>query len=79
MIAVNKITRICVYFLTGLISFHILGSEALAAEDTVGWRPVFDLVMRWLNFGIIVFILVIRQKSGKELFIEPTGRGGSRN
>jgi len=54
-----KITaRICFFILVVFMSFNLLDSEALAADDTAGWRPVFDLVMRWLNFGIIVFILI---------------------
>ena len=32
--------------------------DALAAETTNGWRPIFDLVMRWVNFVIIAFVLV---------------------
>ena len=54
----ETILRICLLILSGLVGIHFLGSEALAAEETAGWRPVFDLVMRWLNFGIIVFVLV---------------------
>ncbi len=55
---VKTITRICLFVLAGMIGFHFLGTEALAADNSGNWRPVFDLVMRWLNFGIIVFILV---------------------
>jgi F-type H+-transporting ATPase subunit b len=35
----------------------LLGSAPAAAESG-GWRPVYDLVMLWLNFGILVFVLV---------------------
>jgi F-type H+-transporting ATPase subunit b len=31
--------------------------DALAAESTEDWRPLFDLIMRWLNFAIIAFVL----------------------
>jgi F-type H+-transporting ATPase subunit b len=47
----------------------MLGSEALAADETAGWRPVFDLVMRWLNFGIIVFIIVKYAKTPLKNFL----------
>ena len=30
--------------------------DALAAEATEGWRPIFDLIMRWLNFIIIAAV-----------------------
>ena len=29
-------------------------TEALGAETAVSWRPTYDLVMRWLNFGILI-------------------------
>ena len=38
----------------GLVSAH----TAWAAESAVaGWRPVYDLVMRWINFIILAFVL----------------------
>ena len=46
-------------YLTAVCVVVLLGStDALAAETTDGWRPTFDLVMRWLNFVIIAFVLV---------------------
>ena len=42
-----------------VITVLLLGStDALAAETTKNWRSTFDVVMRWLNFGIIAFVLV---------------------
>ena len=32
--------------------------DALAADGNSNWRPVFDVAMRWLNFAILVFIIV---------------------
>jgi len=29
---------------------------ANGADATTGWRPTYDLVMRWLNFGILVIL-----------------------
>jgi len=55
---VNKLAGICCFIFAVVIGIHLLGSEASAADNSGNWRPVFDLVMRWLNFGIIVFILV---------------------
>jgi F-type H+-transporting ATPase subunit b len=31
-------------------------TEALGAEATVSWRPTYDIVMRWLNFGILIVL-----------------------
>lgn len=36
----------------------ITGGHALAAGDTPPWRPTYDLAMRWINFAILVFLLV---------------------
>jgi F-type H+-transporting ATPase subunit b len=40
------------------MGLHFLGPEALATENASHWRPTYDLVLRWLNFGILVFLLV---------------------
>lgn len=29
-------------------------ADALGADAGSGWRPIYDVVMRWLNFGILV-------------------------
>ena len=58
MTGVKKLAGFCCFIFAVVIGIHLLGSEASAADDSGNWRPVFDLVMRWLNFGIIVFILV---------------------
>ncbi len=58
MKAVKKVAGICCFIFTLVIGIHLLGTEASAADNPDNWRPVFDLVMRWLNFGIIVFIIV---------------------
>jgi len=31
-------------------------ADALGADAASGWRPTYDLVMRWLNFGILVVL-----------------------
>ena len=31
-------------------------AEVLAAEASANWRPTYDMVMRWLNFGILVLL-----------------------
>ena len=58
MKAIKKIATNCYFILAVVISILLLGTEASAADNSNDWRPTFDLVMRWLNFGIIVFILV---------------------
>jgi len=37
---------------------HLSAFEALAADNSGGWRPIFDLAMRWVNFLILAFLLI---------------------
>lgn len=55
---VEKIFFFCGYIIPGLMGLHFFGPEAFAADITDSWRPVFDLVMRWVNFGILAFLLI---------------------
>jgi F-type H+-transporting ATPase subunit b len=57
MKCVNKIVLIFCYIIAGILSLHFLGHEAFAAEKASGWRPIYDLILRWINFGIIVFLV----------------------
>ncbi len=36
----------------------VLLGAAPAAAESGGWRPLYDVAMLWLNFGILVFVLV---------------------
>ena len=42
----------------GIIVLHLLGSDALAAENNGGWRSSYDIIMMWLNFTIMAVVLV---------------------
>ena len=44
--------------------------EALAAAEGAGWRPVFDLVMRWVNFLILVAVIVKFSRAPIKSFLE---------
>ena len=47
----------CCLLITSWIVFS--GPAEVLAADTPGeWRPVYDLIMMWLNFGILVFLLI---------------------
>jgi F-type H+-transporting ATPase subunit b len=52
-----KLPTICVGLLAGILSLHLLGLDGYAAEGSSNWRPTYDLIMRWINFGIIVFVV----------------------
>ncbi|MBW1959113.1 MAG: ATP synthase F0 subunit B [Deltaproteobacteria bacterium] len=57
MRCVHKIVLIFCCIIAGILSLHFLGYEALAAEKASSWRPIYDLILRWINFGIIVFLV----------------------
>ena len=46
------------YIVLSLVCLHLLGLEAVAAEGQDSWRPLFDEIMRWLNFAILAFLLI---------------------
>ena len=55
---VRKAIRFCYSCIAGLVSFHFMGLEALSAETSGGWRPLYDEILLWFNFGIIVFVFI---------------------
>lgn len=54
---VDKIIFICAAVITFVLALHLLGYDAFAAEKSSSWRPTYDLVLRWANFAIIVFLV----------------------
>ncbi|GMQ80022.1 MAG: hypothetical protein BMS9Abin03_491 [Thermodesulfobacteriota bacterium] len=54
----DKIGGIFFYLVAIVLSLHFLGHDALAAEKSSSWRPIYDLILRWINFGIIAFVIV---------------------
>lgn len=53
---VRKTVWIFVWLMVLVFSLHFFGYETFAAEKTTKWRPTYDLILRWINFGIIAFI-----------------------
>ena len=47
-----------IYAVMVAASIHLTELTALASENGGNWRPTYDLVMIWLNFGIFAFLLV---------------------
>lgn len=41
-----------------IFSVPLLISPAFAAGEAGGWRSIYDEIMRWLNFGIFVLVIV---------------------
>lgn len=42
----------------GFVIFHLFGTEALAGETESGWRSSYDLIMMWINFAILVIVII---------------------
>ena len=57
-------------FITCLIMLHLSAFDVLAAENSGGWRPLFDLVMRWVNFLILAFLLIKFSRVPLKKFLE---------
>lgn len=55
---IMNIAGLCFYIIATTLSLHILGHDAFAAESSSSWRPIYDLILRWINFGIIVFVII---------------------
>ncbi len=53
-----------------LVILHLTAFEVLAADNPGGWRPVFDLVMRWFNFLLLAFLLIKFSRAPIKKFLE---------
>jgi F-type H+-transporting ATPase subunit b len=53
----SKLLWACAGLLAVMFSLHLLSLDGYAAEGGSNWRPTYDLIMRWINFGIIVFVV----------------------
>ncbi|MCP4630165.1 MAG: ATP synthase F0 subunit B [bacterium] len=70
MSSLKKTMIICGYLLASLIVLHLTSFEALAADSSGGWRPIFDLIMRWVNFLILAFLLIKFSRVPLKSFLE---------
>lgn len=52
----DHIGRAGLTILTVLFFLSVGAVEVLAAEGGGGWRPTYDIIMKWVNFGILVLI-----------------------
>lgn len=48
----------------------LFSTEALAADTAGDWRATYDLVMRWVNFLILVFVIVKFGKTPLKHFLQ---------
>jgi F-type H+-transporting ATPase subunit b len=45
------------FFICLALLLHLTCSTAFCGDNS-DWRPTYDLVMKWVNFGILVFVIV---------------------
>lgn len=55
---INKIAPFCYCIMAIVLILHFLGQEAFASEKTSNLRFWWDLFLRYINFGILVFVFV---------------------
>jgi F-type H+-transporting ATPase subunit b len=54
-----NISRLCVCLIWITAFLFLTGNSAWAAEKGANnWRPTYDTVMSWVNFGILAFLLI---------------------
>ena len=69
MSSLKKTIIVCGYLSAAIIVLHLTSLEAFAAESSDGWRPIFDLIMRWVNFLILAFVLIKFSKAPLKNFL----------
>jgi F-type H+-transporting ATPase subunit b len=52
----------------GLLGVHLTAGVALAADG--GWRPTYDLAMRWLNFLILAGVILRYARQPVKTFLQ---------
>jgi F-type H+-transporting ATPase subunit b len=63
-----KRIRFGLWLALGLLGVHLTAGIALAADG--GWRPTYDLVMRWLNFLILAGVIVRYARQPVKTFLQ---------
>jgi F-type H+-transporting ATPase subunit b len=59
--------------LVALLIFFSWAAVAVAAENNGGWRSTYDLIMRWVNFAILVFVIVKFARRPLQKFLSGKG------
>jgi F-type H+-transporting ATPase subunit b len=59
--------------LFALLFFFSWVAVAFAAESNGGWRSTYDLIMRWVNFAILVFVIVKFARQPLKKFLSGKG------
>ena len=46
------------FFLIVAVGLFGFANDVMATDSEQGWRSTYDMILRWINFGILVFIIV---------------------
>lgn len=67
MVKSGTAKTVCTILVLSIAMLHLTGICALAQDEGSGggWRPVYDTIMLWVNFGILAFLLY---RYGREPF-----------
>jgi len=60
------------FYLFAVVGFFVMCfavSNSFAAESTESWRPLYDLIMRYVNFLILVFFIIRFGKAPVKKFL----------
>jgi len=64
------------FYLTAVVFLVLLTAvEALGAENGSGWRESYDIVMKWINFAILIFLFIKFVKTPLMNFLHAHGNG----
>ena len=69
MRAVNKLKTCTGPLVTCLVMLFWTAGVAVAGESGSSWRPTYDLIMRYLNFGILAFLIFKFAREPLKLFL----------
>lgn len=65
--------RTGIRLLVTILIFFTGSAVAFAAESNGGWRPTYDLIMRWANFAILVFVIIKFARRPLQKFLSGKG------
>ncbi|MFP4452279.1 MAG: hypothetical protein ACLFNW_11295 [Desulfobacterales bacterium] len=65
MVKSGSAKTICKILSLSILVLLLTGAFALADDGSGGWRPVYDTIMLWVNFGILIYLLY---RFGREPF-----------
>lgn len=69
----KKSTTLPHYLTAGIFLVLLTAVEAFGAENGSNWRESYDIVMRWINFAILVFLFIKFVKTPLMNFLHDRG------